>query len=159
MLVIYRDSACCLMNKILSSVLYASLSCPAPLSKAGSNDTSVGQSALCQNISIFWLHIYSSLGICSRLLSLDAVRFPSDPDFAFLSSLTPSAFKQERIPGNPPWSEHCDVSAGRPCTSGALMPCAHKGWIVHLTPWAWAPLIMHICAFVGKRSLFCPSFP
>lgn len=82
MLFIDHDSACCLMNKILSSVLYAFLSCPVLLSRAGSDGTALGQSSLWQNIGWFWPFIYSSLGTCDRLLSLDTVAFPSDLVFS-----------------------------------------------------------------------------
>lgn len=41
---------------------------------------------------MFWLFIYSSLGICCRLLSLDTVKFSSDLVWPFLCSFVLSAF-------------------------------------------------------------------
>lgn len=82
MLFMYHDSAFRLMNKILSSVLYTFLSCPALLCKAGSHDTALGQSALQENINSVhlaqwaWapimLYIYAFVG----KLSLFITNFP-----------------------------------------------------------------------------------
>lgn len=152
----YHNSACCLMNKILFPVLHTFLSCPTLLSRAGSDNTALGQSALCQNISIFWPFLYSSLGTCCGLLSAGTVTFPSALPIPVLSHPLLLS-KSESL------AMHLGASTAT-SLRGRLslwdtIPCAHKGWIVPLTLWAWAPTMKCIYAFVGKHSLFSPSFP